>query len=103
MNPLQALVIIAALLFAAAAFAADESIERGRYLIETSGCNDCHTAGYAQAEGKVPEAQWLTGDRLGWRGPWGTTYGTNLRLFVSGLTEAQRDELRSRAMRQSGG
>ena len=22
-------------------------IERGRYLMKTSGCNDCHTAGYA--------------------------------------------------------
>lgn len=23
-------------------------IERGRYLVKTTGCNDCHTPGYAQ-------------------------------------------------------
>ena len=32
---------------AIAAGKADE-IKRGRYLVETSGCNDCHTPGYAQ-------------------------------------------------------
>ena len=41
------------------------------------------------SEGKIPEAQWLTGTSLGWRGPWGTTYGTNLRQFVNALTEEQ--------------
>lgn len=66
-----------------------KSIERGRYLVKIAGCNDCHTAGYAQAGGKVPEKQWLTGDQLGWRGPWGTTYPTNLRLYMQKLTEDQ--------------
>jgi hypothetical protein len=37
--------------------------------------------------GKVPEAQWLTGDSLGWRGPWGTTYPVNLRLYMKGMSE----------------
>jgi hypothetical protein len=23
--------------------------------------------------GNIPESQWLMGDKLGWRGPWGTT------------------------------
>ncbi|OJV60496.1 c-type cytochrome [Hydrogenophaga crocea] len=59
----------------------------GRYLVQTTGCNDCHTAGYNAAEGKLAEAQWLTGDRLGWKGPWGTTYATNLRLYFAGMTE----------------
>jgi mono/diheme cytochrome c family protein len=67
----------------------DSMVARGRYLIQISGCNDCHTAGYAQAGGKVPEAQWLTGDILGWRGPWGTTYPVNLRLYMQGLGEDQ--------------
>ena len=35
----------------------------------------------------VSEQQWLTGDRLGWRGPWGTTYPSNLRLALSRLSE----------------
>ena len=63
-------------------------IERGRYLIQTSGCNDCHTPGYAGAAGKVDEKLWLTGDALGWSGPWGTTYPSNLRLYMQGQTEA---------------
>lgn len=63
------------------------SLDRGRYLVQIGGCNDCHTAGYAQAGGAIPESQWLTGDRVGWRGPWGTTYPPNLRLYVQSLSE----------------
>jgi hypothetical protein len=37
----------------------------------------------------VPLNQWLTGDDFGWRGPWGTTYGANLRLFMAGRGEAE--------------
>ncbi len=62
-------------------------IERGRYLVKVSGCNDCHTHDYAMKGGQVPEREWLTGDALGWRGPWGTTYPSNLRLYFATLTE----------------
>ena len=62
-------------------------VARGRYLVQTAGCNDCHTPGYAEAGGMVPEQAWLTGDRLGWRGPWGTTYASNLRLLMQALSE----------------
>lgn len=62
-------------------------VEKGRYLARIAGCNDCHTAGYLMSEGKVPEDQWLMGDNFGWSGPWGTTYGTNLRLLINELTE----------------
>jgi mono/diheme cytochrome c family protein len=84
---------IAALVLLAAtpAFAqqTDPQIHRGRYLIKIGGCNDCHTAGYAPTGGKVPEAQWLTGDILGFNGPWGTTYPTNLRLYFQDMAEAE--------------
>ena len=40
-------------------------VERGRYIVATSGCNDCHTPGYAMSEGKVDESLWLTGEKLG--------------------------------------
>jgi mono/diheme cytochrome c family protein len=66
---------------------ANATIERGRYIVEIGGCNDCHTAGYANAGGKAAEADRLKGDTLGYRGPWGTSYPTNLRLSIGKLTE----------------
>jgi mono/diheme cytochrome c family protein len=66
-----------------------DPVALGRYLVQTAGCNDCHSPGYIQQAGKTPEDTWLTGDALGWSGPWGTTYATNLRLFMSGLNEQQ--------------
>lgn len=68
---------------------ADELIQRGRYLAQVSGCNDCHTPGYFMSDGQVPETLWLTGDNFGWRGPWGTTYGSNLRLYLQSLSEEE--------------
>jgi mono/diheme cytochrome c family protein len=65
------------------------SVERGRYLAKIAGCNDCHTAGYLATEGQVPESEWLMGDTFGWRGPWGTTYGANLRLLLGTMSEEQ--------------
>lgn len=64
-------------------------VARGRYVISISGCNDCHTRNFAESEGKVPESQWLSGDSLGWKGPWGTTYPSNLRRLIAGLSEDQ--------------
>jgi mono/diheme cytochrome c family protein len=69
--------------------AGDKLVARGRYLVMIAGCNDCHTNGYMEKDGNVPETQWLTGSSFGWRGPWGTTYPVNLRLYMQGLTEAQ--------------
>jgi len=67
-----------------------QMIERGRYMIVTGHCNNCHTAGYAAKEGNVPEKAWLLGSGpLGFRGPWGTTYATNLRLFLKDMSESQ--------------
>ncbi|UWX04511.1 hypothetical protein H1235_06380 [Pseudoxanthomonas sp. NC8] len=38
----------------------------------------------------MPKEQWLTGSApLGYSGPWGTTYATNLRLRMQELDEAQ--------------
>ncbi len=62
-------------------------VEQGRYLVKIAGCNDCHTPGYAESGGQVPETQWIVGDKLGWRGPWGTTYPSNLRLFFQNTSE----------------
>jgi mono/diheme cytochrome c family protein len=74
---------------ATATSAPEASIERGRYLVATSGCNDCHTAGYAENGGTTPSAEWLLGAPVGFRGPWGVSYPANLRLTVQGMSETE--------------
>jgi hypothetical protein len=69
--------------------AAKTDIERGRYLVAISGCNDCHTPGFLVGGNKIPEKDRLVGSELGWRGPWGTTYPANLRLYFQEITEDQ--------------
>jgi mono/diheme cytochrome c family protein len=64
---------------------ADE--QRGQYLVRIGGCNDCHTPEYPEKNGIVDQKLWLTGSILGWRGPWGTTYPSNLRLLVQNMDE----------------
>lgn len=105
-SALLVLVLGIAAFHASSAFAQKKTSERtspevvrGKYLVQIAGCNDCHTAGYAISGGKVDEKLWLTGDALGWRGPWGTTYAPNLRLRVKDLTADEfaalaRSELR---------
>ena len=56
------------------------TLERGRALTVMGGCHDCHTPGYPEAAGKVPQTEWLTGNAVGFQGPWGTSYPVNLRL-----------------------
>lgn len=51
-------------------------IELGRRLAEVAGCNDCHTPGTFY--GKPDMSRTLSGSELGWTGPWGTTYPSNL-------------------------
>lgn len=68
---------------------AADAAARGRYLITIGGCNDCHTPGYMERGPAVPEGEWLTGMPVGFQGPWGTTYASNLRLVISRQTEAQ--------------
>ncbi len=62
---------------------------RGLYLLRITGCNDCHTAGYAESGGRLPTQEWLKGSPVGFHGPWGTTYASNLRLMFAGLTERE--------------
>jgi mono/diheme cytochrome c family protein len=78
---------------AAATFAdeADDAarVARGKYVVTIGGCNDCHTPGYGEKNGAVPESEWLIGTALGYQGPWGTSYAANLRLVVQSRTEAE--------------
>lgn len=61
--------------------------EAGRYLVIVGGCNDCHSPGWGETNGDLPEEQWLTGAPVGFQGPWGTSYPANLRLTVQAMDE----------------
>ena len=84
-----ALLLLALLTPMAGADPAAATIERGRFLVKFGGCNDCHTPGYAEAAGKLPESAWLTGAPVGFQGPWGTSYPGNLRLDVAKWSEEE--------------
>ena len=64
-------------------------IERGRQVVLTLGCNSCHTPDYMVKRSNIPEQDWLVGNTLGFRGPSGTVYPTNLRLLLNGMSEDQ--------------
>jgi mono/diheme cytochrome c family protein len=59
-----------------AAMTEAEQIERGHYLANVVGCNDCHTPGYFY--GAPDTTRLLSGSELGWKGPWGVSYARNL-------------------------
>lgn len=56
---------------------ADEKVERGNYLVQFSGCFDCHTPGYFF--GKPDMSRFLGGSEVGFEIPeMGVFYGPNL-------------------------
>jgi mono/diheme cytochrome c family protein len=58
-------------------FAADPATERGKYLVNIAGCNDCHTPGYFL--GKPDMARFLGGSEVGFEIPGlGVFHGPNL-------------------------
>jgi mono/diheme cytochrome c family protein len=68
---------------------ADDPVATGRYLVNFGGCNDCHTPGRLQGKALPPEAERLTGSRIGFMGPWGVSYASNLRLALANMTPVQ--------------
>jgi mono/diheme cytochrome c family protein len=59
------------------AAAMDAQVERGKYLVQFGGCNDCHTPGYML--GKPDMSQFLGGSDVGLEVPGlGTFLGQNL-------------------------
>jgi len=84
-------------------YAAGGAVERGRYLVNTSGCHDCHTPLKMGANGpepdmsrmlsghpeqlsmppapRLPDGPWLvtsSATNTAWAGPWGVSYTANL-------------------------
>ncbi|OOY10237.1 c-type cytochrome [Thioclava sp. F36-7] len=81
------LAALGALASSSAVVAQEVSVERGKLVSITSGCHDCHTAGYNESGGKIDPEAALKGVPLGWQGPWGTTYAVNLRLEIKDMDE----------------
>lgn len=69
------------------AWADSNLIEQGRHLVKVASCNDCHTPMYPEKNGEIPEKDWLTGSPVGFKGPWGVSYASNLRLYVKSFNE----------------
>ncbi len=87
------------------------SVDRGEYILMTSGCNDCHTPKKMTPQGPVPDmdqflagypagrpmpeidaslvapGQWVlfTQDLLAAVGPWGISYAANLTSHETGI------------------
>lgn len=105
LNPITPLLAVAAALLAGApARAADDTlVARGRYLVTTAACHDCHTpfklgpngpepdmsralSGHPEAlqmppAPKLPEGPWLVtsaATNTAWAGPWGVSFTANL-------------------------
>ena len=76
-------------------------VDRGRYVVEIMGCNDCHTPDYMQQGTYVPEQEWLIGSQLGYHGSWGTAYPTNLRLQLNAMSEQEWVNLARQMRRDS--
>ncbi|MFA6957449.1 MAG: diheme cytochrome c-553 [Thermoanaerobaculia bacterium] len=101
------LISIAVLMAAFSAFGEankpNAQVERGKYLVSTMGCNDCHTPLKMGANGPepdmsrmltghpeslvmppppaLPEGPWVTvvsGTNTAWAGPWGVSFTANL-------------------------
>ncbi|MGD9881161.1 MAG: cytochrome c [Reyranella sp.] len=74
---LQLCSLISAAALAAPVAQAQTPVERGKYLVTISGCNDCHTPGYFL--GKPDKTRFLGGSEVGFEMPGlGTFYGPNI-------------------------
>lgn len=71
--------------------APEDSIARGRYLVEVVGCNDCHTPGYLF--GAPDTTRMLSGSEVGWQTPLGTAYARNLTPDSTGLGAWTSDQI----------
>jgi mono/diheme cytochrome c family protein len=69
------------------AIAQEVSVEEGLRVSRIGGCHDCHTQGFPESGGQIDPALALTGSAVGFQGPWGTTYPSNLRLVLAPMAE----------------
>ena len=98
---------------------AEQMVERGRYLVNIGGCNDCHSPKLMTPQGPVPDetrllsghpqdealpeidtseispGKWYLGasDLTAWVGPWGISFPVNLTPDSATGTGAWTEEL----------
>ena len=84
---ISASIVAFALAPVSGSMAGEASVERGLKVSIVGGCHDCHTEGYRESEGRINPEKALKGSKVGWRGPWGTTYASNLRRVAQRLSE----------------
>lgn len=97
------LAVLGAFAVRPSANASPTAVERGRYLVQAMGCNDCHTPMVLGPQGPhsddsrylsghphdmtlppvpaLPAGPWTTvvaGSMTAWAGPWGISYSANL-------------------------
>uniref|UniRef100_A0A832IB82 C-type cytochrome n=1 Tax=Eiseniibacteriota bacterium TaxID=2212470 RepID=A0A832IB82_UNCEI len=79
-------------------------VARGEYLVTLGGCNDCHTPGAMY--GAPDMERMLSGSEVGWRGPFGVTYASNLtpdpETGIGGWSEADIVKALKTGMRPDG-
>ncbi len=68
-------------------------VAAGEYLMTVASCHDCHTAGWVEKKGMVTKEDQLTGNPVGYYGPWGTTYAKNLRQVTDRHSEDEWVEI----------
>jgi cytochrome c553 len=100
---------IAAGLATAAALAKESPVERGKYIVSTAGCHDCHTPWVMGPKGPAPDMTralsghpqdmvlppaptpampWVmtaAATNTAWAGPWGVSFTANLTPDATGL------------------
>ncbi len=65
----------------------------GEYLMTVASCHDCHTTGWVEKKGNVAMDDQLTGNPIGYHGPWGTVYAKNLRQVADRHSEDEWVEI----------
>lgn len=70
---------------------AETPVERGRYLVQFGGCNDCHSPGYFF--GKTTPETYLSGSDVGFQMPQGIFVGPNLTPDKTGLGDWSEEQI----------
>jgi mono/diheme cytochrome c family protein len=84
--------------------AAMTPVQRGDYLATIMGCHDCHTPGAFYGAPNFKRI--LAGSEIGWQGPWGVSYASNLTpdpgTGIGSYTDAEIERALRSGVRKNG-